>query len=45
MLVNDRGPWNDERRIIDLSIAAARQLGIINAGVAPVTIEAVAAPR
>lgn len=45
VLVNDRGPWDDSRRIIDLSIAAARQLGILNAGIAPVTIVAVATPR
>ncbi len=38
--VNDRGPYGkDRRRILDLSEAAARRLGIIDAGVAAVTIE------
>ncbi len=37
--VNDRGPFVRER-IIDLSLAAARQLGIIDSGTAPVHIEA-----
>jgi rare lipoprotein A len=36
--INDRGPWDDYRRIIDLSTVAARQLGIISEGVAPVTV-------
>ena len=38
--VNDRGPFV-AGRIIDLSLAAARALGSAQAGVAPVTIEAV----
>ena len=37
--INDRGPFVKER-IIDLSLAAARQLGITDAGTAPVHIEA-----
>jgi rare lipoprotein A len=37
--VNDRGPFVKER-IIDLSYTAARQLGITEAGTAPVRIEA-----
>jgi rare lipoprotein A len=36
--INDRGPYG-HGRIIDLSEAAARQLGMIDAGVAPVTLE------
>ena len=36
--INDRGPYS-HKRIIDLSKAAARQLGMIDAGVAPVEIE------
>jgi len=35
--INDRGPWVDGR-IIDLSYAAARELGIIEAGVARVEL-------
>ncbi len=35
--INDRGPYG--RAIIDVSEAAARQLGMIDAGVVPVTIE------
>jgi rare lipoprotein A len=38
--VNDRGPFIGGR-IIDLSRGAARRLGIVTTGVAPVTIEAV----
>jgi len=37
--INDRGPFVKER-IIDLSLAAARQLGITEGGTAPVRIEA-----
>lgn len=37
--INDRGPFVKER-IIDLSFAAAKQLGITDAGTAPVHIEA-----
>ena len=36
--INDRGPYSG-KRIIDLSEAAAKQLGMIDAGVAPVTLE------
>ena len=43
--INDRGPFGDHRRILDLSKAAARELGIIDAGVAPVTIEVLSRPR
>lgn len=37
--INDRGPFGKRKRIIDVSEAAARQLGMIDAGVVPVTIE------
>lgn len=37
--VNDRGPFVDDR-IIDLSYAAAKQLGIVGTGTAPVEVEA-----
>jgi rare lipoprotein A len=42
--INDRGPFGKRSRIIDLSEAAARKLGIIDAGVAPVTIEVLSRP-
>ncbi|MBV8762069.1 MAG: septal ring lytic transglycosylase RlpA family protein [Deltaproteobacteria bacterium] len=38
--INDRGPYG-HGRIIDLSEAAARQLDMIDAGVAPVTLEVI----
>jgi len=37
--INDRGPYHPQR-IIDLSRSAAKQLGIIRAGVATVTVKA-----
>ena len=42
--VNDRGPFV-EGRIIDLSYAAARKLGMIKDGVVPVEIELLEPPR
>ena len=36
--VNDRGPYAG-KRVIDVSYAAARQLGMISAGVVPVKVE------
>ncbi len=44
--VNDRGPFHDNR-IIDLSYAAARKLGMIETGTAPVEVRAIdpKAPR
>ncbi len=40
--VNDRGPFSDpDRRIIDVSYEAARQLGMVGTGTAPVRVEAV----
>lgn len=38
--VNDRGPFK-RGRIIDVSTSAARALGMIDAGVVPVLVEAV----
>jgi len=38
--INDRGPYG-RGRIIDVSEAAARQLGMIDAGVVPVTVEVI----
>lgn len=37
--INDRGPFGSKKRIIDVSEAAARRLGIVDEGVAPVTVE------
>jgi rare lipoprotein A len=37
--INDRGPFGDRRRIIDLSRAAAQELGMIRAGVVDVSVE------
>ena len=42
--INDRGPWGDDRRVIDLSRAAAVQLDIVGLGVAPVEIRVVRGP-
>ena len=40
--VNDRGPFADpDRRIIDVSYAAALELGMVQAGTAPVRVQAV----
>jgi rare lipoprotein A (peptidoglycan hydrolase) len=37
--VNDRGPFGNHKRILDLSRAAAADLGILQRGVAPVRAE------
>ena len=43
--INDRGPFKDpDRRIIDVSYAAARLLGVVGPGVIPVRIRVVAVP-
>jgi rare lipoprotein A len=42
--INDRGPFGDDRRIIDLSEEAARELGILGAGVARVELYVVRGP-
>jgi rare lipoprotein A len=43
--INDRGPFKDpERRIIDVSYAAARLLGVLGPGVIPVRIRVVTLP-
>ena len=44
VLINDRGPYI-ESRIVDLSNAAARRLGMMEPGVVPVALEVVQAPR
>lgn len=40
--VNDRGPFGSSKRILDVSKAAARKLGMLRAGVVPVRVEVVA---
>jgi rare lipoprotein A len=42
--INDRGPWGDSKKVIDLSRAAAAELGIVGMGVAPVEIRVVGGP-
>ncbi len=42
--INDRGPFVDDR-IIDLSLAAAEKLDIVQAGTAPVRVCILATPR
>jgi rare lipoprotein A len=42
--INDRGPWGDSRKVIDLSQGAARELGIVGLGVAPVELRIVRGP-
>ena len=44
VLVNDRGPYGDLHRVIDLSLGAAKVLGTVSMGVAPVTAD-VLVPR
>lgn len=42
--INDRGPFGDEKRIIDLSRRAAEELGILTEGVAEVTVRVLSLP-
>ena len=44
VLINDRGPFGIASRIIDLSDDAARVLGIMSEGIAPVTISILSRP-
>jgi rare lipoprotein A len=37
--INDRGPYGNRRRIIDVSEGAAKLLDMIEAGVVPVRVE------
>jgi rare lipoprotein A len=44
--INDRGPFADpERRVIDLSRAAATQIGMVRQGVGPVRVTLIDTPR
>jgi rare lipoprotein A len=42
--INDRGPFVDGR-VIDLSRAAAREIGLLSTGVAPVEVRVIAPPK
>jgi rare lipoprotein A len=42
--VNDRGPWGDARRVIDLSRAAAKELGMLGEGMVKVELRVVHGP-
>jgi rare lipoprotein A (peptidoglycan hydrolase) len=42
--INDRGPWGDDKRIIDLSHRAAQDLDIVREGVARVELRVVSGP-
>lgn len=42
--VNDRGPWGDLQRVIDLSRAAARRLGMLGEGKIRVELRVVRGP-
>ena len=43
--INDRGPFDSRRRIIDLSRAAAERIGMLKDGIVPVRIEIVSMPK
>jgi rare lipoprotein A len=42
--VNDRGPFGSKKRIVDLSRHAAETLGMVRAGVVPVTVRVLGKP-
>ncbi|MFO0588717.1 MAG: septal ring lytic transglycosylase RlpA family protein [Polyangiaceae bacterium] len=42
--INDRGPFGKKKRILDLSRAAARAIGLDRAGIAMVTVTVISAP-
>lgn len=44
VVINDRGPFGIRSRVIDLSTSAARVLGMLNEGVAPVTLTVMRRP-
>ncbi len=43
--INDRGPFGNRDRIIDLSRAAASELGMLRAGVVPVRLDVLEFPK
>ncbi len=42
--INDRGPWGIPHRIIDVSYAASRLLGMLRPGVVPVRLDVLGPP-
>jgi rare lipoprotein A len=42
--INDRGPWGDDKRIIDLSRRAAEELDLVRDGVVRVELRVVSGP-
>lgn len=44
VLINDRGPYGQASRVIDVSRAAASRLGMLGSGVAPVTVRVLSRP-
>ncbi|MFC4425520.1 RlpA-like double-psi beta-barrel domain-containing protein [Deinococcus navajonensis] len=44
VLINDRGPFGSRTRVIDLSTPAAKELGMLSEGVAPVTLTLLSQP-
>jgi rare lipoprotein A len=42
--INDRGPWGDARRVIDLSYRAAQLLGFVEMGAVKVEVRVVDGP-
>ena len=42
--ITDRGPFGDEKRVIDLSKRAARELDMLRAGVVEITLHVVDGP-
>ena len=42
--INDRGPFGNSQRVIDLSRTAAARLGITRQGIAPVTVTVIRRP-
>lgn len=42
--INDRGPWGDNRRIIDLSKRAAQEIDLVREGLARVELRVVQGP-
>lgn len=43
--VTDRGPWGDDSKIIDVSRAAGKQLGLMGSGSAKVELRVVSGPN
>lgn len=44
VMINDRGPFGVRSRVIDVSTSAARVLGMLSEGVAPVTLTVMSRP-